>query len=515
MKDAWFFVAFLMIVSGCDARLLLDGRFSVSKSCENSLDCVFQSGATTTQKICEQSSGQCRPCGPIPGLPASFDVVTGTKECRSGYSIPSDGVSSGNIVCDANTGACRSCQSVNQECAKADPAFPVCNASGVCAACTTSDECIKEGFITCALGRCSGCSINSQCKDETRPFCDPSSTACRECRADSECDSQLCDTGKNPAVVEGVGKCAKSSSIVWLQNGGCTGGQGTVSTPYCSIAEALANPSAKYLQLKNSAGVYPVPSPLNRSLVLLGQGASMSDVVLAPFTFSGAGQSLVLRNLTVRDQSQAQSLIKCSAGSVTVLKSTLDKGKRGVDADAACTKVTIEQTRIEGASGAGIYIAAGQTDYRIVNSIVLSTASSSDFTGVILSTSKAGKFAFNTLVGNGQTVAPTVPGGIDCGTTQKLLENSLIVFNSNNPLNKQFVGTACQGKSLVVGTDTSAPQGSSMSSPMIKSDGTLMMTDTACADQADADPEITVDFFGTARPKVMGGKADIGFHEVK
>jgi len=50
---------------------------------------------------------------------------------------------------------------------------------------------------------------------------------------------------------------------------------------------------------------------------------------------------------------------------------------------------------------------------------------------------------------------------------------------------------------------------------MLNGDITLMATDTACADQVDADPEITVDYFGNPRPKVAGGKADIGFHEVK
>ncbi len=504
MNRAWLVLGIALLVPGCDARKLLGDSFSVQKSCATSdPDCVFQSAAGTTQQICEMSSGQCRPCGKGADSMSSFDLVAGSKECREGYKK--------GLVCDPSKFECRSCQALNQECAKADPAYPVCN-GGVCAACTTNDECVKEGFITCSSGRCRGCNTNLECKDDTRPYCDPASTACRECKADSECDSQLCDTGKNPAVVEGVGKCAKASSIVWVQNGGCSNGQGTVASPYCSIAEALANPSAKYLQLKTSGTAYTVPSPLNRSLVLLGQGTAPSDVILIPVSFSGAGQSLVLRNLTVRDQSQTQSLVKCTAGSVTLLKTTLEKGKRGIDADSSCVKITAEQTRIDGAAGAGIYIAA-QTDYRIVNSIVSSTAGSSDFTGVILSTSKAGKFAFNTILGNGKTVAATIPGGIDCGSMQKLLENSLIY--SNFPNNKQFVGTSCQGKGLVVGTDSSAPQGSSMSSPMLNPDYTLMAGDTACADQADADPEITVDFFGNPRPKVAGGKADIGFHEVK
>jgi len=117
----------------------------------------------------------------------------------------------------------------------------------------------------------------------------------------------------------------------------------------------------------------------------------------------------------VRDQSKLQSLVKCTAGNVTVLKSMLDTDKRGIDADASCTKITVEQTRIEGASGAGIYIAA-QIDYRIVNSIVINTANGSDFTGVILSISKTGKFAFNTILANGKTVAATIPGGVDCGS---------------------------------------------------------------------------------------------------
>ncbi|MFO0623752.1 MAG: NosD domain-containing protein [Polyangia bacterium] len=506
MQRAWLVIGVSLLLSGCDARKLVPADWSESKSCAASEpDCVFQSAAGTTQQICELTTGQCRQCGKGADSMSSFDLVSGTKECRDGYKK--------GLICDSTKFECRSCQSINQECAKADPAYPVCN-GGVCTACTTNDECVKEGFITCSSGRCRGCSTNTECKDDTKPYCDPGTTACRECKADSECDSQLCDTGKNPAVVEGVGKCAKANSIVWVQNGGCSNGQGTVASPYCSIAEALANPNAKYLQLKTSGMAYTVPSPLNRNLVLLGQGTTFADVILTAFTFSGAGQSLVLRNVTVSDPAQLQSLVKCTAGSVTVFKSKLDRGKRGIDADSSCTKVTVEQTRIEGASGAGIYIAA-QTDYRIVNSIVLNTANGSDFTGVILSTSKTGKFSFNTVIGNGKLAVPTIPGGLDCGSTQKLLENSLIFSNSNNPLNKQFVGTACQGKGLVVGSDSSAPQGSSMSSPMLNGDYTLMSGDTACADQVDADPEITVDYFGNPRPKVAGGKADIGFHEVK
>ena len=506
MQRAWLVIGVSLLLSGCDARKLVPADWSESKSCAASEpDCVFQSAAGTTQQICEPTTGQCRQCGKGADSMSSFDLVSGTKECRDGYKK--------GLICDSTKFECRSCQSINQECAKADPAYPVCN-GGVCTACTTNDECVKEGFITCSSGRCRGCSTNTECKDDTRPYCEPGTTACRECKADSECDSQLCDTGKNPAVVEGVGKCAKANSIVWVQNGGCTGGQGTVASPYCSISEALANPNAKYLQLKTSGTTYTVPSPLNRNLVLLGQGTTPADVILTAFTFSGAGQSLVLRNVTVRDTSKIQSLVKCTAGNVTVLKSMLDTGKRGIDADSSCTKVTVEQTRIEGASGAGIYIAA-QTDYRIVNSIVLKTADGSDFTGVILSTSKTGKFAFNTVVVNGSI--GNTSGGVDCGSVPKLLENSIVYLNStpSSPAT-QFVGTACQGKGLVVGVaDAAAPQGSIKQDPALNMDRTLKATDTACADQVDADPEITVDYFGNPRPKVAGGKADIGFHEVK
>ena len=124
MNRAWLIVGITLLVAGCDARKLLGDSFSVQKSCEATHpDCVFQSAAGTTQQICEPTTGQCRQCGKGADSMSSFDLVSGTKECRDGYKK--------GLICDSTKFECRSCQSINQECAKADPAYPVCNA-GVC-----------------------------------------------------------------------------------------------------------------------------------------------------------------------------------------------------------------------------------------------------------------------------------------------------------------------------------------------------------------------------------------------
>ena len=514
MRRAWLLFSIALVVPGCDARKLFGESWTEAKNCQvSNPDCVFQTGSGTKQQICEVSSGQCRACGKGPAAMSSFDLVAGTKECRDSYQTP--------IVCDAMTNECRACRVGNQECLNSDKSKPVCDTgSGTCRACTSgpagATECKLEGFITCSGGQCQPCALNTDCVniDPNTPYCDKGAATaptCRGCSLDSECDSQLCDNGKNPLVSEGkAGRCADKLSLAWVDsNPGCSAAtaDGSDTKPFCTIAAALGKAGVKYLLLKSSGTPYTTPATINKEVSLFGKGADPSQVTIAAIAFNGPGTKLGLNNLTVKDTGKA--LVQCSGGSVTLLKTVLDGGSRGLDASGGCTEVNVQQTKVTNATGAGLYI-AGSTKYTIINTGVFKTAQTNDGDGVVLQTNGTGKFAFNTVRQNGNGASA---GGINCGgAPAKVLTNS--VFFLNITAASQFTGS-CQLTKVVVGmNDTTAPQGAIKENPkFIGLEGTLDPTDTACIDKGDADATVTVDFFGGNRP--LGNAPDIGYHEAK
>ncbi len=514
MNKAWLVLGISFLLSGCDIRTLLGDSFSEAKVCQSSNpDCVFQSGNAKKQQICEQTSGQCRACGKGAAEMSSFDLASGTKECRDAYQTP--------IVCDATTNECRSCRTGNQECINSDKSKPVCDTgSGTCRPCTSGAagamECKLEGFITCSGGLCQPCSVNPDCVniDPNTPFCDKTaaSPVCRGCSLDSECDSQLCDNGKNPLVSEGKsGRCADKLSIAWVDsNAGCNAAMadGSDTKPFCTIAAALGKSGVKYLLLKSSTTPYPTPAAINKEVSLFGKGADPSNVTINAIAFNGPGTKLGLTNLSIKDS--GKSLVQCTGGSVTLLRTVLDGGTRGLDASGGCTEVSIQQTKVVNSSGSGLYI-SGSTKYTVINTGVFKTATVTDGDGINLSTSSTGKFAFNTIRLNGNASAV---GGINCGSgTAKLLTNSVFVNNQTGGIS-QLTGS-CQLAKVVVGLlDQTSLQGAIKANPkFVGLEGTLDPTDTACIDQGDADAEVTVDYVGGKRP--LGNAPDIGFHEAK
>ena len=148
MRRAWISLGVLGLLAGCDARKLFGETWTEQKVCEQSNpDCVFQTMGASKQQICEPTNGQCRACGKGAQAAGSFDLVAGSKECRSAYQK--------QIVCDAASFECRSCRVGNQECVNSDKTKPVCDTgSGECRTCSSASECKAEGFITCSGGQC-------------------------------------------------------------------------------------------------------------------------------------------------------------------------------------------------------------------------------------------------------------------------------------------------------------------------------------------------------------------------
>jgi len=492
------------LLSGCDARALLGTNFSEAKVCEQSNpDCVFQTTSGVKQQICETTNGQCRVCGKGAQASSSFDLVSGSKECRDGYGKA--------LICDSAATSCRSCQQLNQECFAANPALPVCDTTaGVCKACANDVECQSEGFVTCNGGLCSGCKSSADCKKPANPVCTVATGACVPCTMDAECSqTQLCNTATNPYynTASERGQCASPSIVAWVNNNpGCAaGGDGTLAKPYCTLATAVTNGNIKYIHLTKSTIPYTLSTGVNRELYLFGKGDVPGDVIVSALSVNSG--KLTLSNLSIKDT--GKSLIACMGGSLVLSKTILDGGTRGVDALTGCTDVNIQQTKVLNATGIGISI-AGSATYTIINSGVFYNARTTGEAGVSLVTTGSGKFAFNTIQNNGKG-GGTV-GGLDCGTSSKAIANTLITDNTLKA-STQIAGSCTFTKVVVNAADATGINGAIKQDPMYSGDGQLQATDTACIDKADADPSVVVDYAGGKRP--LGAAPDIGYHEAK
>lgn len=197
--------------------------------------------------------------------------------------------------------------------------------------------------------------------------------------------------------------------------------------------------------------------------------------------------------------------ITCDSSSLKVLRGTVrgdSVGIRSADCD-----LELDQVRVSGSIRTGLMLAATGT-YRITNSYF----SGGDLPAVVFSGSTSGLFAFNTVTGGGEIQ----PGGIDCGTTSRVIQDSIVVHNTPAAGGAQTVG-ACSHERVVVGSgDTRSDPGLIAIDPDLDPQGRLIDTpaDRVCCIDRGADdvPSLYRDFFGTPRPQ--GASNDIGAHEL-
>jgi hypothetical protein len=331
---------------------------------------------------------------------------------------------------------------------------------------------------------------------------------------DADCSTQLCNNGSNPYFTDGVkGQCADKSLIAWVDsNAGCVsaGADGSETKPFCSLDTALNMSAVKYVYLKASASPYSITLSISRPVYMFGKGADPTTVTLKAVTVSSAAAQLFLANLTIADS--GKSLVQCTGGAVSLLKTLINGGNRGIDASGSCTELNIQQTKVTGALGSGISI-AGATKYTVINTGVFRSAKTTPESAVALTTSGAGIFTFNTINDNGKSFGPA--GGLDCGASgNKKIVNTIVDLNTYKS-NSQIAGNCTLTKVVVGGLDQTTLPGAIKSNPSYTGaiDGQLMASDTACIDQADPDATVTVDYFGSKRP--LGTTPDIGYHEAK
>jgi hypothetical protein len=124
-----------------------------------------------------------------------------------------------------------------------DPATPFCDLdSGECIGCeegldgdAACDQLSGGSTPVCVGGMCMQCNAdNVTVCTGTTPFCDYTSNTCVGCREHDQCPDSACNLQ--------AGNCMDPANIEHVDgHESCNTGDGSEDTPYCSIAEALAN----------------------------------------------------------------------------------------------------------------------------------------------------------------------------------------------------------------------------------------------------------------------------------
>lgn len=133
-------------------------------------------------------------------------------------------------VCDSK-GACVAAMCLSSaECMASDA--PYCAANGLCAAnCVDDSECPGGGqdanLTHCVMGACVECAMSIDCP-VSAPVCD--AAACRTCRANSECASELCGSD---------GVCVATTDIAYASPTGVATGNCDQDNP-CTLDHAIA-----------------------------------------------------------------------------------------------------------------------------------------------------------------------------------------------------------------------------------------------------------------------------------
>ncbi len=421
-----------------------------------------------------------------------------------------------------------------------DPAFPFCDADGAlegspgtCIAvdCTPQELVACQGdqelrcnaagndldVIECQLGcveasgGCVTCSSNEQCDNPT-PVCDVASGVCRECSADSDCESTVCDLA--------TGSCLAEASIAYAAPTGNSPASCLLESP-CSLARAVlvATGSGTPLTLRMLPGTYT--SALNISAA----GVAPQRIVATGATLSAgvsltAGASVDIRNITIET---GPDRIACS-GSILVMRDSkwsssnpsggvsgtgcnlkIDNSEVnqivGADAFSLVSNNTLTVDRLHAVKG-GIFAGAGggtNNALRVTNSL---------FEDGGLHGAGETFVAFSTFVLHLDT------GGFICSSDANRIENNVIVTTTGD----LFLDTKCAYSNNIVFPSVLQGFGSGLSAndrlidPKFISGNDFHLSPTSPALDAALPSQVGLDtnhdLEGTLRPQ--GIKPDIG-----
>jgi hypothetical protein len=392
------------------------------------------------------------------------------------------------------------------------------------------------------------------------------------CHKHADCTSGLCDVYQTRRP-DKVGLCvparARTSNsltssyqlIVYVDRERCqTAGEpdGTLAQPYCEIYDAvnrnLAESFPHPVRVIGSNNVYSgdilrsgIPSPL-----WIAGPDEGKDAVLGPVKLDGdqfaSPIEVTLEGVRIRNNDVTGRYgISCTANTssptlrlhrMVISQSTSEPPPTppppGALYVSGCT-IEVDRTAIINNNSNALILAepaVAQTKYQITNSIIANNTLGDARGGVgalaAVRLAGTGIFRFNTVVNNtiAQPILPLI-GGVDCGPTQKAIENSIVVENPK-VLNMQI--NSCLINEVVVGlgdADAGIRENPVFVNPSNKLPQGLALApaDVACRDQAAPIPSASEimqlpsrgywqwSYSGTPRP--VGPAADIGAFELQ
>lgn len=325
------------------------------------------------------------------------------------------------------------------------------------------------------------------------------------CTAHDQCASDTCDRDAAPGAI--LGMCVPAAAVVYVDRAApaCETGDGSRAAPVCEISAALSRITPGRRAIRVYPGHY---FPFAASAITVrvfgpGDGTAIvgeEDIGAGVRVTSGA--RVLLDGLTFA--TSVRTGVLCDTSELKLVRGEARGDNLGISAiDCA---LVVDRVRASGLFRAGLSIAGGT--YRVTNSYFRG----GDRPAVVFTGAATGTFAFNTVAGGGEIS----PGGIDCGTSSRLITDSIVYGNFPAAGGAQTIG-ACTHARVVVGTgDTRPVLGLIRLDPDLDDDGRLRDTPqnhACCIDRGG--PLVWSarrDYDGTPRPQ--GPHSDIGAHEL-
>jgi hypothetical protein len=396
--------------------------------------------------------------------------------------------------------------------------------------------CDVSGTQTCV--QCIAPDQASACTG-TSPVCGDDH-ACHACAVHADCsDSNTCLPD---------GSCAAESDVAYVSPAGTATNNCSQSTP-CTLTAALAT-SKPYVKV--AAGTLDEQVIVNRKVTILAepqavlsstqpgillkvQGSSQLEVYdLEISGASGANPGMSLQsgftgNVTLTRAKVAMNegdgiRGPVSTGTLIVKESTIaGNSGNGISGNATVVQsivsnnaafgliagngtMTVKQSTISENGQGGIYTNGGLFD--ITNNFIYRNGSQSIAAGGVYVADDAvgGRLEFNTIVDNrGSTATYLAAGGVNCSNVTINAANNIIARNrTDSTPNQGCASTTSKVQDDLAGLKLESPDASPYSYKL--------MDGSSAIDQATTTSDITVDYFGTTRPKRTG--KDIGAHEL-